>query len=546
MAPSEFKAIHTEYGPVKGVKATTILGRDYHEFLTVPFMKAPLGKLRFRDAQAPEKWTEPFDSTITRPTYTTPNFFDGSTVGTEDAGILSISTPYLDRKLPVAIYIHGGGFQGSYGQFEMYGPGYILQKDMVLVRINYRVGPIGFLSLKDPSLGIPGNAGLKDQVFALKWVQRNIANFGGDPDNVTVFGTSAGASSVHFLMMSDKAKGLFHKAIPMSGTSFIKGWTNAPKKDLTERLATLLGWNGKGGEKKILEILENAEAKDIVAAEMKLLTKEEKFQEHILFPFTPVVEPYVNENTFLPKDPILMGRGAWSNDIDCLISGNSAEGSLMGMFNDGFIEFYSTMESFAPVKELGLDLSKPADKAKAAVIGEKMKKNYFGEDWPTAETIDHLFDFSGDAHFWHGIYRAVLSRVNSNGKGKTFFYRFNCKTSLNFGEKFFNIKYEGSGHGDDIPYLFTSDFPGVPTGLFALNSKEFQLIKKMTSIISSFIIDGKPSSTDENIEWEPVSPSNPLNCLNISNDASEMMTLPEAERLKVWDEILKEENIQLY
>ena len=72
----------------------------------------------------------------------------------------------------------------------MFGPDYLLQKDFVLVTINYRVGPIGFLSLKDPSLNIPGNAGIKDQVLALKWVQKNIEKFGGDPKNVTIFGTS--------------------------------------------------------------------------------------------------------------------------------------------------------------------------------------------------------------------------------------------------------------------------------------------------------------------------------------------------------------------
>jgi cholinesterase len=77
---------------------------------------------------------------------------------------------------------------------DMYGSDYLLQKDLVVVKINYRVGPIGFLSLESPELGIPGNAGLKDQVFALKWVQRNIEKFGGDPNQVTVFGTSVSYS----------------------------------------------------------------------------------------------------------------------------------------------------------------------------------------------------------------------------------------------------------------------------------------------------------------------------------------------------------------
>lgn len=77
-----------------------------------------------------------------------------------------------------------------HGTPDMYCFDYLLQKDICFVKINYRVGMIGFLSLNDPELNIPGNAGLKDQVFALKWIQRNIANFGGDPENVTVFGTS--------------------------------------------------------------------------------------------------------------------------------------------------------------------------------------------------------------------------------------------------------------------------------------------------------------------------------------------------------------------
>lgn len=88
------------------------------------------------------------------------------------------------------MFIHGGGFQYAYGEKDLFGGDYLLQKDFVFVTINYRVGPIGFLSLQDPELDIPGNAGMKDQVFALKWVQKNIANFGGNSNDVTIFGGS--------------------------------------------------------------------------------------------------------------------------------------------------------------------------------------------------------------------------------------------------------------------------------------------------------------------------------------------------------------------
>lgn len=192
MSPSKFAVVETEYGPVKGARKATALGRDYFNFTSIPYMKAPVGKLRFRDAEAPEKWTEPMDVSGERPSYLYYNAFTLESVGQEDAGIVSVFTPYLDRALPVAVYIHGGGFQMSYPAqaWDILGCDYLLQKDILLVTINYRVGPFGFLSLRDPDLSIPGNAGLKDQVAALKWVQRNIANFGGDPDNVTVFGTS--------------------------------------------------------------------------------------------------------------------------------------------------------------------------------------------------------------------------------------------------------------------------------------------------------------------------------------------------------------------
>lgn len=203
MSLAKFVTVNTEHGPVKGVLDSNVHGRDIFKFKVIPYMRAPVGKLRFRDAQTPEKWTEPLDTNISRPTYCSYSMMSQQVEGSEDAGVLSVSTPYLDRKLPVAVCeliksieirnfrrlsrfsdIHGGGFQFGYGQDGMYGGDHLLQKDIIYVTINYRVGPIGFLSLKDPKLGIPGNAGLKDQVLALKWIKKNISNFGGDADNM--------------------------------------------------------------------------------------------------------------------------------------------------------------------------------------------------------------------------------------------------------------------------------------------------------------------------------------------------------------------------
>lgn len=105
------------------------------------------------------------------------------------------------------VWIHGGGFVSGSSKSELYGPEFLLPEDVVIVTINYRLGVLGFLSLEDTSLGVPGNAGLKDMVMALKWVQQNIDKFNGNPNNVTIFGESAGGAAVHYLILSPMARG---------------------------------------------------------------------------------------------------------------------------------------------------------------------------------------------------------------------------------------------------------------------------------------------------------------------------------------------------
>lgn len=158
-------------------------------------MKPPLGKLRFREAQSPRDWSETFDATEEGPSYCMTNFMTGKQEGQENAGTINVFTKNLkpDKLYPVMIWIHGGGFSRGSSRTDLYGPDYLLEKDVVFFSFNYRLGVIGFLSLDDPALEIPGNQGLKDQVFALQWVHRNIEKFGGDKNRCTIFGESVKA-----------------------------------------------------------------------------------------------------------------------------------------------------------------------------------------------------------------------------------------------------------------------------------------------------------------------------------------------------------------
>lgn len=130
--------------------------------------------------------------------------FSSEFIGTEDCLFLNIYTPNLEKSLPVMVYIHGGGFNGGSGNSDLYSPEYLVRNDVVVVTLNYRLGPIGFLSL--PSIGIYGNCGLKDQQLALEWVSGNIKAFGGDNTNVTLFGESAGAASTHFHILNKRSR----------------------------------------------------------------------------------------------------------------------------------------------------------------------------------------------------------------------------------------------------------------------------------------------------------------------------------------------------
>lgn len=196
-------------------------------------------------------------------------------------------------KLPVMVWLHGGGFSFGSGNSFLYGPDYLVAEDIVLVTLNYRLGPLGFLTAGPDA---PGNQGLKDQVLALKWVRDNIAAFGGDPNQVTIFGESAGASSVQLLLLSSQAKGLFHRAISQSGSALNPWSMSASSSQRAARLAANLGYVGANKTEDILDFLRRVPAMKLVEAAPTTITAEDQ-RNNIGLPFVPVVEGYWNQDS---------------------------------------------------------------------------------------------------------------------------------------------------------------------------------------------------------------------------------------------------------
>ena len=201
--------VHVRSGALRGS------GSDIRSFLGIPYAAPPTGDLRWRPPQEIASWSGMRDATHYAHACVQANDKNSS----EDCLYLNVWTPAasLQQRLPVMVWIHGGGFVAGSGSDPKFDGTRLSQKGVVIVTINYRLGVFGFLAHPDLTKESPhhasGNYGLMDQIFALRWVQQNISAFGGDPSRVTIFGESAGATSIGYLLVSPLAKGLFQRAI---------------------------------------------------------------------------------------------------------------------------------------------------------------------------------------------------------------------------------------------------------------------------------------------------------------------------------------------
>lgn len=208
--------VNTWLGPIQGTIIKTLYGHDIYAFRGIPYAKPPIGELRFKPPEPITPWQNIFNATSDGLLCPQPEKLRAAM--SEDCLKLNVYTRNLTKSNPVMVYIHGGGnIVGSGHSLYEAGPQYLLDQEIILVAFNYRLGALGFLSTN--SSLYPGNYGYLDQVLALKWVKEHISRFGGDPNNVTIFGMSAGSMAVTLHLVSTLSKGLFHKAIAMSGSA---------------------------------------------------------------------------------------------------------------------------------------------------------------------------------------------------------------------------------------------------------------------------------------------------------------------------------------
>ncbi|XP_017119546.1 esterase B1-like isoform X1 [Drosophila elegans] len=539
LATGHTVTLDTKYGQVRGLQRKTVYDEEpYFAFEGIPYAKPPVGELRFRAPQPAEPWQGVLNCTTYRSKPLQRNMLLGIVEGSEDCLHLNVYVKTLksEKPLPVIVWIYGGGFQKGEASRDIYSPDYFMKQPVVFVSINYRLGALGFLSLKDPELDVPGNAGLKDQVMALRWISQNIAHFNGDPNNITLMGESAGAASVHVMMTTEQTRGLFHKAILQSGCA-LSEWAESPDHNWAFRLAKNLGYNGEEKDADVLAFLSRSSARKIANSDQDVITLDE-VHSFLLFAFGPVVEPYESDHCVVPRRHKELLAEAWGNDLPLILGGNSFEGLFSYQLVIGDPWVTRNFHNILPRK-----VSEASSREEQDALVRRLKKHYLkNELQERMDTFEALNIFS-HRQVWHDVHRLVLARQVYAPNTPTYLYRFDFDSPHfnQFRRLVCGNKVRGVSHGDDLSYLFYT----ILASKLDKSSMEYITIERMVGMWTSFAANGSPNCPKiGTAKWEPIRPmeSGKEQCFNISHEL-EMRELPEAESMAVWDTLYPKEDL---
>ena len=476
-------------GQIKGVAHQS---SGVHIFKGIPFAAPPVGDLRWKAPQPVMPWDGVKSCTEFGPSpmqakpspfmFWSSEFLIPEDPISEDCLYLNVWTNAQSQsdKKPVLVYIYGGGFRSGGSACPIYDGLSLAEKDVVFVSVNYRVGMFGFFAHPDLSseaeYGTSGNYGILDMIAALKWVKENIATFGGDPDNVTIAGQSAGAYGVNFLTASPLAKGLFHKVIAQSGASF---YENRRRPNLTLETAEQMG----------LEIAASID-------ELRGKSSEELMQLSNALSW-PLVDGYL-----LPKSIYEIFNSGEQNDVPTIVGWNDRD-VLMGppVERDAFL---------ARISERFEDKTSDFNRVYAT---------------DTKEESDRAqLEMNRDESFGIQIY-AWAKLQDKTGKEPVYMYNFNRDLPAYTPETAF-----GAFHSGEIVYAYDN----LEKLKRPWEDVDHTIADLMSGYWTSFIKDGNPNA-DGLPEWKPFSVEHQY-VQSISED-TRCEILPTKEKLLFWEAI---------
>ncbi|XP_065225803.1 esterase FE4-like isoform X2 [Planococcus citri] len=315
--------------------------KKYFSFLGIPYAEPPIGDLRFKPPVEAKNWHGVFKANKEGGQCYQTTFEKTAVYGTEDCLYLNVFIPEWpdnETKRAVMLNVHGGGFCSFSGSPLTSSADHLMNYDVILVTFNYRLHVLGFLNLGLPECA--GNMGLKDQLIAFRWVKENIEYFGGDPNNITLFGQSAGASSIHLHMMSPLSHDLFHKCILQSGSA-LSSWSfsDSPEERAFE-LGRILGFHGND-KRELLEFLKSTPVRDLSMANESLRNELKKRYpgKSTSYPFLPSIE-IPSEAAILTDHPEKLLKN--TRKIPVIVGMNDKEGGNMFMKEPKLVEILNS------------------------------------------------------------------------------------------------------------------------------------------------------------------------------------------------------------
>ncbi|XP_031196984.1 acylcarnitine hydrolase-like isoform X2 [Mastomys coucha] len=515
----------SEASPIRNTHTGQVRGKfvhlkdikaDVHTFLGIPFAKPPVGPLRFAPPEAPEPWSGVWDGT-SEPAKCLQNDdimnVDGlKTIKmvmppfsmSEDCLYLNVYAPAHANEssnLPVMVWLHGGAL--IMGMASMHdGSRLAAIEDVVVVTTQYRLGILGFYSTGDEHAR--GNWGFLDQNAALRWVQQNIANFGGNPDSVTLFGQSAGGTSVSFHVLSPMSQGLFHRAIMESGVALLPIFISNSTEMIFTKVENLSGCETSNSEALVHCLRSKSEA------EILAINKAFRFM------------PAVVDGKFLPRHPKELLASADFHPVPSIIGVNNNE---YGWLLPTVFRFYPTIKKLTrrnlqAIMKITTEQMMLPPECGALLIEEYLRDTK--DPWTLQmQFIEMIGDF---LIIIPALQVACFQRYHA----PVYFYEFQHRSSF---LKYFRPSHVKADHGDELYLIFGSFFWGTK---FDFTAEEKVLSRKMMKYWANFARHGNPNS--EGLPYWPVSNQDELYLqLDIHPSVGHAL---KARRLPFWTKTL--------
>ncbi|VVC34998.1 Hypothetical protein CINCED_3A008558 [Cinara cedri] len=512
---------------------TRLLKKPYARFLGIPYAKPPIDDLRFKPPVEHPGWLGTLRAFSEKNKCMQYTLMTNKIVGSEDCLYLNVFMPQEEpkEKKAVMVFIHGGAFNFGSGSLDEYSPHYLLDENVIVVTINYRLNVLGFLNFDIDDC--PGNMGLEDQLLALKWVKANISEFGGDPNNITIFGESAGAASVHCHILSPSSKGLFQRAIMQSGSMFNTWALNLKHREEAFNFAKKLGCE-EDDPTEIIKYLKNVSAVNLLEA-----SKYEDENDFLRYKFLPTIQCNTVRNPFLPTHPENLVETAPSLPV---INGvNNMEGliSLAGYRMPKIINLHKPEEIR---KFLGHEYSEEAvNKVKTFYFNERNIENEITK-------LENICNLYTDRYFVKDFHRSFNHLLKRGDGTSVYYYEFKfdgninvCKNLIFYSRPELRKSLKGACHADELNYLFYgTHFGFAPKD----NSPEMRMCKIMSTLWSNFAKTGDPNSPSGlEFTWTNTTEDVPK-YLSIDEDNTRMVDgLLYGSRVNFWEELSKSSSV---